>query len=430
MLADIGKGMHGKSVTVMGFLREVRDVGKLKFALLADVSGTVQLTLRSDTKPFDEIGDLAKESTIGIKGTVNENEKVSSGIEIIPEEIVVFSRAEPKLPIQVYGKTDALLDTRLDWRFLDIRKQKNALVFKVQTTVEAAMREYWLKNGFVEIHSPKLMGSPSESGAELFPVVYFDRTAFLAQSPQFYKQMAMCAGLDRVFEIGPVFRANPSNTTRHDTEYTSVDMEMSWIESHEDVMRFEEGWLAHVMEKVRERHGAEIKKLYGVDIVVPGLPFPRMTFREAKAFLKEKGIAVANDDLVPEEERTLGAMAKEKYGSEFIFITEYPWSAKPFYHMRKESDPSVTKGFDLLFKGLEVTTGAQREHRHDVLIGQAKEKGLGEENIKFYTDFFRFGAPPHGGFGFGLTRLLMQLLGVDNVREVTFAFRDIKRLFP
>ncbi len=430
MLAEVGKGMHGKSVTVMGFLREIRDVGKLKFAILADVSGTVQLTFKGGTKPFEEIGGLAKESTIGIKGTVNANEKVSSGIEIIPEEMVVFSRAEPQLPIQVNGKTNALLDTRLDWRFLDIRKQKNALIFKIQTTAEAAMREYWLKEGFIEIHSPKLMGSPSESGAELFPVVYFDRTAFLAQSPQFYKQMAMCAGLDRVFEIGPVFRANPSNTTRHDTEFTSVDMEMSWIESHEDIMEFEEGWLTHILGRVKERHGDEIKRLYSVEVTVPKTPFPRLTFEEAKALLKGQGRQSGGDDLTPEEERAIGALAKERYGSEFVFVTEYPWSVKPFYHMRKEEKQGVTKGFDLLYKGLEVTTGSQREHRHDVLMKQAKEKGLGEENIRFYTDFFRFGAPPHGGLGFGLTRLLKQMLNIENVREVTFAFRDIKRLFP
>ena len=430
MLAEIGKSMHGKSVTVMGFLREIRDVGKLRFAVLADISGTVQLTMKSGEGPFEAIGALTRESTIGVKGIVNENAKVAAGVEIIPEEVTVFSRAEPQLPIQVYGKTDALLDTRLDWRFLDLRKQKNALIFRIQTTAEAAMREYWLENGFIEIHSPKLMGSPSESGAELFPVVYFDRTAFLAQSPQFYKQMAMCAGLDRVFEIGPVFRANPSNTTRHDTEFTSVDMEMSWIESQEDVMQFEERWLTHVLEAVKKKHGDEIKRLYGLEVAVPRVPFPRMSFKDAKSLLKERGKASEEDDLTPEEERMLGAIAMEKYGSEFIFITEYPWSAKPFYHMRKESDPSVTKGFDLLYKGLEVTTGAQREHRHDILMKQAKEKGLGEENIKFYTDFFRFGVPPHGGLGFGLTRLLKQMLNIENVREVTFAFRDIKRLFP
>ena len=430
-LGEVTKEMNGKPVTVMGFVREIRDVGKLKFVLLADITGTMQVTFKEGTKAFNAVSDITRESAIGVKGTVSAGGRAASGIEIIPDEIKVFSRAEPKLPIQVYGKTDALLDTRMDWRFLDIRKPKNALIFKVQTTIEAAMREYWIKQGFIEIHSPKLMGAPSESGAELFPVIYFDKTAFLAQSPQFYKQMAICAGLDRVFEIGPVFRAEPSNTTRHATEFTSVDMEMAWIESHEDIMKFEEEWIVHVMGRVKEEHGDEIKDLYGLEVNIPSTPFPRISFREAKDVLKQSGKGSKEEnDISSEEEKAIGEMAMEKYGSEFIFVKEYPWSIKPFYHMRKEDDPSVTKGYDLLYKGLEVTTGSQREHRYDILMKQAKEKGLSEDNVGFYTDFFRYGAPPHGGFGFGLSRLVKQMLNIENIREAMFAFRDMKRLFP
>lgn len=430
-LTELTKDMDGKPVTVMGFVREIRDVGKLRFVLLADITGTLQVTFKAGTKAFEAINGLTKESTMGVKGVVSFNGKASSGVEVMPGEIIVYSRAEPKLPIQVSGKTDALLDTRLDWRFLDLRKPKNALIFKVQTTIEAAMREYWIEHGFIEIHSPKLMGAPSESGAELFPVIYFDKTAFLAQSPQFYKQMAMCAGLDRVFEIGPVFRSNPSNTTRHDTEFTSIDMEMSWIESHEDVMDFEEKWLVHILGRVKEKHGDEIKELYGIEINAPSLPFPRITFKEAKHMLIGAGVkADENEDMVPEDEKALSRMILDRYGSELVFVKEYPWSIKPFYHMRKEDDKSVTKGFDLLFKGLEITTGSQREHRHDILLEQAKEKGLSDGNTHFYTDFFRFGVPPHGGLGFGLTRFIKQMLGIENIREATFAFRDMKRLFP
>ena len=430
-LGEIAKEMDDKPVTIMGFVREIRNVGKLKFILLADITGTLQVTFKAGTKAFDAISDVTRESAVGIKGIVSFNSKVSLGIEVIPNKIKVFSIAEPKLPIQVHGKTDALLDTRMDWRFLDIRKPKNALIFKVQTTVEAAMHEYWVKQGFIEIHSPKLMGSPSESGADLFPVIYFDKTAFLAQSPQFYKQMAICAGLDRVFEIGPVFRAEPSNTTRHATEFTSVDMEMAWIESHEDIMKFEEEWMVYIMEKVKEKHDDEIKELYGINIKIPSIPFPRITFRDAKEMLGKSGKSSKEEnDISSEEEKAISNIAAEKYSSEFVFIKEYPWSIKPFYHMRKEDDPTVTKGYDLLFKGLEITTGSQREHRYDMLMKQAKEKGLGDENIKFYTDFFRYGAPPHGGFGFGLSRLMKQMLNIENIREAMFAFRDMKRLFP
>lgn len=430
MLDEIGGELGGKEVTVMGFVRETRNIGKLRFIILGDISGTAQILLKGRDE-ITKFGNFTKESAIAVRGIVKKNQEVMSGAEIIPSEIKLITKAETPLPIQVHGKTDALLDTRLDWRFLDIRKPKNALIFKVQTTIEMAMREYWIENGFLEIHTPKLMGSPSESGAELFPVVYFDRTAYLAQSPQFYKQMAMCAGLDRVFEVGPVFRANPSNTTRHDTEYTSVDMEMSWIDSHEDIMQFEEKWIHHVMKEVKEKHGDEIKRLYNIDVAIPRLPIPRITFSEAKAIAKKLNSKEGEeDDLSSDDERKVGEAINREHGSEFVFVKEYPWSVKPFYHMRKEDDPSVTKGYDLIFNGVEITTGSQREHRHDVLIRQAKEKGLGLEGIKFYTDFFKYGAPPHGGFGFGLTRLIKQLLHIENVREATFAFRDIKRLSP
>ncbi len=430
MLGEIKKGLGGREVIVMGFVRETRDIGKLRFIILGDITGNAQVLLKGKEE-IARFGDFTKESVIAVKGTVKENLEVVSGAEIVPSDIRLITKAETPLPIQVYGRTDALLDTRLDWRFLDIRKPKNALVFKIETTIEMAMREYWIKNGFLEIHSPKLMGAPSETGADLFPVVHFDRTAYLAQSPQFYKQMAMCAGLDRVFEIGPVFRAEPSNTTRHGTEYTSIDMEMSWIESHEDVMEFEERWLVHVMKRVKETHGEEIRKMYGVDVIVPKLPIPRISFNEAKNISnKAIGKTGADDDLTDEGERVVGETINRKDGSEFVFVKEYPWSKKPFYHMRKEDDPSVTKGYDLIFNGVEITTGSQREHRYEVLIHQAKEKGLSLESVKFYTDFFKYGVPPHGGFGFGLTRLIKQMLHMENIREATFAFRDMKRLFP
>jgi aspartyl-tRNA synthetase len=294
------------------------------------------------------------------------------------------------------------------------------------------MREYWRSQGFVELHSPKLMGSASESGAELFKVDYFERVAYLAQSPQFYKQMAMSAGFGRVFEIGPVFRANPSFTSRHDTEFTSVDVEISWIDSHEDVMAFEEAWVAHVMAVVRDVHGEEISSTFGAEVVVPALPFPRVTLAGAKEMLREAGHEAPgpDEDLDPASERALSALIAERHGHEFAFVTDYPTSVRPFYHMRHEQDPALTRSFDLLWRGIEITTGAQREHRYERLLEQAREKRVEIEPIQYYLNFFRFGAPPHGGFGFGLTRLLMQLCNQDNVREVTFLYRGPHRLEP
>jgi aspartyl-tRNA synthetase len=302
----------------------------------------------------------------------------------------------------------------------------------VQTTVERAMREFWHKQGFIELHSPKLMGSASESGAELFKVDYFEGVAYLAQSPQFYKQMAMAAGFGRVFEVGPVFRANPSFTSRHDTEFTSVDVEISWIDSHEDVMSFEERWLSYVLDVVQREHGADIEATFNTPVLAPTVPFPRVTLAEAKELLRAHGHEAPGEghDLDPPSERALSAIISERDGHEFTFVTDYPTTVRPFYHMRHAEDPTLTKSFDLLWRGIELTTGAQREHRYEQLLAQAADKRVETDSIGYYLDFFRFGAPPHGGFGFGLTRLLMQLLGQDNVREVTFLYRGPHRLSP
>jgi aspartyl-tRNA synthetase len=276
------------------------------------------------------------------------------------------------------------------------------------------------------------MGSASESGAELFKVEYFEGEAFLAQSPQFYKQMAMAAGFGKVFEVGPVFRANPSFTSRHDTEFTSVDVEISWIDSHEDVMAFEERWLAHVLATVKDVHGEQIEATFDTEVVVPELPFPRVRLEQAKEMLRVQGHEPPGEghDLDPPSERALSAIVKEQYGHEFAFVTDYPTTVRPFYHMRHPDQPTLTKSFDLLWRGIELTTGAQREHRYEQLLAQAHDKGVDTDSIQYYLDFFRFGAPPHGGFGFGLTRLLMQLLGQDSVREVTFLYRGPHRLEP
>jgi aspartyl-tRNA synthetase len=276
------------------------------------------------------------------------------------------------------------------------------------------------------------METASESGAELFKVEYFGRTAYLAQSPQFYKQMAMAAGFDRIFEIGPVFRANPSFTSRHDTEFTSVDVEISWIESHNDVMKLEEEWVRFMLISIKKELGDEIKELYGTEITIPEIPFPRVTMEEAYAILGSKGYTVAREkgDLDPEGERILAAYVKDKFGHDFVFVIDWPVSVRAFYHMRCENNPGLTKSFDLLWSGLEVTTGAQREHRYDILARQAQEKGFALGPLQHYLDFFKYGCPPHGGYGFGLTRMLMILLGLKNVREVTYLYRGPNRLSP
>lgn len=426
----------GQLVTIKGWLQKLRDQKKMQFLVVRDHTGTAQAVFEktANEELAAKISGLTAESALKITGLLIDNPIVKmGGLELQLQSVEVENMAESPLPLDPFAETMPDMDYRLDWRYLDMRRPEVALIFRVQTTAEMAMREYWIKDGFREMHSPKLMGSPSESGAELFEVQYFDRKAFLSQSPQFYKQMAMSAGYDKVFEIGPVFRADPSFTSRHMTEFTGVDVEISWIDSHEDVMKFHEEWVAFVYQRVKEVHGEEIKAMLGVDVVVPETPFPRLTMSEAYAILKEQDYALPPErkgDIDPGGERLLGKYVKEKYGNDFVFIIDWPIAVRPFYHMRHADNPGLTKSFDLLANGLEITTGAQREHRMEVLLNQAAEKGLTAEPIQFYLDFFRYGCPPHGGFGMGLNRFVMVLLGLNNIREATYLFRGPNRLSP
>jgi aspartyl-tRNA synthetase len=428
----------GETVTLRGFVQTVRNQKAVQFMVLRDHTGLIQIVVeRSETNNAinERIAGLTRESAVEVSGVIVSNPNVKLGqLELQLQALSVESASDATLPIDLFGKTETDVDKRLDWRFLDLRQPENQLIFRIQTTVEMAMREFWISNGFVEIHTPKIMGSPSEGGAELFSLEYFGQTASLAQSPQFYKQMAMAAGLDRVFEIGPAFRADPSFTPRHSTEFTSVDMEMSWIESHGDIMVFEEAWLVHVLKTVKEKHGKEIAETFGVEVVVPAIPFPKVTMEEAQQILKSKGYLPPADtkkgDIDPQGERLLCEYAREKFGHEFIFITDYPIEVRPFYHMRQADQPQLTKSFDLLWKWMEITTGAQREHRYEVLVKQATEKGVSLESIQFYLDFFKYGCPPHGGFGFGLARLLAAMLNQKSIRDVVFLHRGPNRLIP
>ena len=426
-----------REVRVQAWVRAIRDQKRVQFLILRDHTGVAQAVVEkseANAALNETISALTRESAVTAEGTVVANPVVKmGGVEIRLRRLRVESSAEPLLPLDPSGPTDPNPEVQAAWRYLDLRRPENLLIFRVQTALEHAMREWWIREGFLEIHSPKLMGSPSEGGAELFALEYFGRPAYLAQSPQFYKQMAMAAGFDRVFEIGPVFRADPSFTTRHATEFTGLDMEMSWIDSHEDVMASEERWLRYALEQVRERFGEAVRETFGVEIAVPAVPFPRLTMAEALEVVRRRGHTPPPErrgDLDPTGERIVGEYAAEAFGHEFVFVTDYPVAVRPFYHMRHEDRPDLTKSFDLLWKGVEVTTGAQREHRYEALVRQAKEKGLNLEPIQFYLDFFRFGCPPHGGFGAGLARMLMVMLGLPNLREATFLFRGPTRLSP
>lgn len=429
-------------VSVSGWVETVRDQKKVQFVILRDETGAVQL-VNPATRPDPEasgqdadalaltalISELSTGTFLTVTGELKHDERVKlGGVEIKIRSLDIAASALPETPIAA----DSGLDKRMDWRFIDLRQRRNALIFRISTTLEHAMRTYWVERDYIELHTPKLMDSPAEGNAELFALEYFgDQTAYLAQSPQHYKQMAQAAGFGKIFEIGDVFRADPSFTSRHATEFTSVDAEISWIDSYEDVAAMQEELIATAFAAVKEKHGAEIEELFGQTVEVPTLPFPRIPLAEAREIVKARGYEIprTDGDLDPEGERQVSAHVKETYGSDFVFVTDYHPEIRPFYHMRN-AETGLTNSYDLLYRGTEITTGAQREHRIDVLEAQALEKGLSLEGLAHYLDFFRYGVPPHGGFGMGLARVLMLMLGQDSIREVTFLFRGPTRLAP
>ncbi len=429
-----------KKVKLSGWVDSRRDHGKIIFIDLRDRSGLCQIVFTPKHKEvYQKANELRSEWVISIVGTVKErpkgmeNPKIPLGkIEISVEELEILSEAEtPPFEISEEESEEVSLEKRLNWRWIDLRMPEKQLIFKVWTIMEQAFRNYWLENKYIQIHSPKFMNAASESGAELFEVLYFDRKAYLAQSPQFYKQMAMAAGFEKIFEIGPVFRAEPSFTPRHATEYIGYDAEISFINSYQDIIKEEEKLLVAVLTKIKNEFGEEISKFYKRDLVVPKIPFPQMTMEEAKEVLKKMNVPSKKPgDISPEEEKKICEFIKKEKGHEFVFITEYPINERPFYHMRSEENPKITDGFDLLWNGIEITTGSQREHRYDILIKQAKEKGINIKSIQHYFDFFKFGCPPHGGLGIGPARMIMKIFNLDNIREATFLHRGVKRLTP
>ena len=423
-----------QEITIEGFFDNIRNLQYVQFLIVRDTTGKVQVTIEKNEENIklnEIVSNLTVESTVKITGTLFKNEKVKlNGMEFIPSNIIITSRCLEKLPLNYKDSRSALLDTRLNYRFLDLRSEKNILMFKVQTCMIHAMREFVVKNNFTEIHTPKIISAASESGAEVFEVKYFDRKAYLAQSPQFYKQMAMCSGFEKVFEIAPAFRAENSNSYRHTTDFTSFDIEMSYIESLEELMDFEEDLFIAGLSAVKEQYGEQIKELFNVDVVIPSKPFPRIKLEELYQVLEnEYGFKMNYEDvgdMNAESEKLASKYVMEKYGHEFVFITDFSAKKRAFYHKREKGIP---QGADLIWKGCETTTLALREHRYEILCEQAKEKGLGAD-VKFYLEFFKYGCPPHGGFALGVDRVTMLLLETGSLKETMFIFRGPTRIEP
>ena len=423
-IKDVTPGAH----KVQGFVENFRNKRTMAFIVVKDITGKLQVTIEKEKHPeFEEmLNILTPQSVVTFEGPVIANDYVKlGGIEMLPEKMAIESVSEA-LPI----KDDSDIDCKMDYRWIDLRRDANHLMIKLQTTLTAAMREFLLKENFVEIHTPKLIAAASESGSDVFEVKYFDTKAYLAQSPQFYKQMAMASGLERIFETGPVFRAEKSYTNKHATEFTGFDLEFSYVTGFEDVMKMEEELLTYALRKVKEAHGEELKAIYGAELEVPTLPFPRMKLADVYRELEERyGYKVPDElkgDLTTEAERMTKQLARDMFNHEFLFVTDYDAKERAFYHMRDENGTPC--GYDLIWRGVEITTGAQREHRYDVLKAQAEEKGLAED-VKFYLEFFKYGCPPHGGFGIGIDRLTMLFLGLS-IKEAEFLFRGPNRLTP
>jgi aspartyl-tRNA synthetase len=423
---DVKPEMDGEEVTLFGWVQEIRDLGGIRFIILQDREGTIQITV-SRKKANEELlaksENLQKRYGVGIKGIVKKTSMTLRGVEIIPKEIKIFNIAASQLPIDITGKTPASLETRLDARALDLCREENIAIFKIQHVAVEAIRDFLFEKGFIEVHTPRIIATATEGGAALFPVDYFDRKAFLAQSPQLYKEQLVMS-LERVFEVGPFFRAEESHTRRHLSEFVSIDIEQAFVDA-EDVMQLLEQVMQNVCKMVNQKCQRELSILKH-RIEVPEIPFKRLTYEEVLRELKSEGINVAwGEDIPTPSLRTLG-----KLHPYFYFITDWPRQARAFYIKPKDDDPELCEGFDLMWRWIELVSGGTRIASKETLIERLKEKGLNPESFKYHLQAFDYGMPPHAGWAIGLERLTMMLTGRKNIREVTLYPRDKFRLTP
>ena len=429
-IAQILEGSYeGKKIRMNGAVHNVRDMGEVAFVILRKAEGLVQCVYEEGVTNFD-IHDLKEESAVEVLGTVKAEERAPHGFEIRLEEIKVLSQPAEPMPIPISKwKMNTSLETKLALRPVSLRNVRERAKFKIQEGIVRGFRDYLFTQGFTEIHTPKIVARGAEGGSNVFKLNYFNKKAELGQSPQFYKQ-TMVGVYDRVFEAAPVFRAEKHNTTRHLNEYTSLDFEMGYIDGFEDIMAMETGFLQYMVDLLKKDYEKELKIL---DVTLPNVDkIPTVRFDEAKRKVAEKyGRKIRNPyDLEPEEEALIGQYFKEECDADFVFVTHYPSKKRPFYAMDDPADPTFTLSFDLLYHGLEITTGGQRIHDYNMLLEKIEKRGMTTEGMEQYMDTFKHGMPPHGGLGIGLERLTMKLIGEDNVRETTLFPRDMSRLEP
>ena len=424
---QITPDMNSQSVTICGWAHEIRDLGGITFLVVRDREGLVQVTLFKktiDKNVLEIVRGLSRESVVAVTGNVKKEAKAPNGYELVPTAVSVLGKADSPLPMDTTGKVDADLDTRLDVRFMDMRRPHTQSIFRIRHIMLKSIREFLSREGFIEISTPKVVATATEGGTALFPITYFEREAFLNQSPQLFKQLMMSGGLDRVFEIGPIFRAEEHDTRKHLNEATSIDIEASFIDN-EDVMVILENLVSHVYKNIAEE-GANYLKTLAVELEVPKTPFKRITYDEAIEIACENGETIEwGDDLTTESEHSIGKTIGEHY-----FITDWPTKIKPFYAMPYENKPEICRAFDMMHPRMELSSGAQRVHSYELLRSRITEQGLNADGFDFYLKAFRYGMPPHAGWGLGAERLLMTMLGIENIREVVLFPRDRKRLSP
>ena len=423
------EGRIGAEVKVNGAIHTIRDMGTVAFIILRKREGLVQCVYEEGVSKFN-LKDVKEADTVEVSGMLERSEKAPNGIEIRLGELKILSEpAEPMpLPISKW-KLNTSLEAKLNYRPISLRNIRERAKFRIQEGIVRGFRDFLYQEGFTEIHTPKIGAKSAEGGANLFRLEYFHRPAILQQSPQFYKQM-MVGVFDRVFETAPVFRAEKHNTKRHLNEYTSLDFEMGYIDGFEDIMAMETGFLQYTMALLEKEYKKELDML---GVTLPDVSkIPAVRFDKAKELVSEKyNRRIRNPyDLEPEEELLIGRYFKEEYGSDFVFVTHYPSKKRPFYAMDDPADPKYTLSFDLLFKGLEVTTGGQRIHDYGEILKKMEKRGMDPEDIASYLMIFKYGMPPHGGLGIGLERLTMRLLDEQNVRETALFPRDVTRLEP
>ena len=429
VLASDTKKLIGKEVLLQGSLHKIRNLGGICFGMLRDRSGIIQIK----TEDKDSLlPTIKRESIIEVIGIVNKEDKAPDGVEVVINKLNIINEVKEDLPFEIdKDEINASLDTILNYRAISVRNLRIRSIFKVQAVLLKAFRDFFENNGFTEINTSKIIENATEGGTEVFKIKYFDRDAYLAQSPQFYKQM-MVGAFERVYETNFVYRAEKHNTSKHLNEYMSMDVEMGYINSADDVMDMEQEYLRYAIKVLDEECKEDLKRLNATLPIIPPTGIPRIKFEEAQKILDEKygQHCFGENDFEPEHERLIGEYAKNELGSDFIFVTQYKTVKRPMYTMVDPNNPELSYGFDLMFKGLEITSGAQREHRYDELIKNMERKGLNPKDFEDYLMSFKYGLPPHGGFAIGLERLTAQFLNISNVRETTILPRDLNRLNP